>query len=195
MRSAVSLGLPGFSSGCQAWEAELQGPGGGGCVVGVASEPVPRRGMLALEPLTGFWALRIAGSECQALTKAGTREDLSVCPRKVGVHVSHECGEVVFYDATTSNHIYTFQASFPGQVFPFFRLVSRHTDHLESLELFLCLSLRLLPVPSSLWDMLQLAGPAGPGPLDVVSPGDSVRSAPSPSIHFANEDYLCIILW
>lgn len=74
-------------------------------------------------------------------------------------------------------------------------LVSRHTDHLESLELFLCLSLRLLPVPSSLWDMLQLAGPAGPGPLDVVSPGDSVRSAPSPSIHFANEDYLCIILW
>lgn len=73
--------------------------------------------------ITGFWALRIAGSECQALTKAGTREDLSVCPRKVGVRVNHECGEVVFYDATTSNHIYTFQASFPGQVFPFFWLL------------------------------------------------------------------------
>ncbi|XP_061050893.1 E3 ubiquitin-protein ligase TRIM31 [Eubalaena glacialis] len=117
------LGLPGFSTGCQAWEAELQGPGGGGCVVGVASDPVPRRGMLVLEPLTGFWALSIAGSECQALTKAGTREALSVCPRKVGVRVNHECGEVVFYDATTSNHIYTFQASFPGQVFPFFQLL------------------------------------------------------------------------
>ncbi|OWK13331.1 hypothetical protein Celaphus_00014499 [Cervus elaphus hippelaphus] len=117
------LGLPGLCSGCQTWEAELQGPGGGGCVVGVASEPVPRKGMLQIEPLSGFWALRIAGSECQALTGAGTREDLSVCPRKVGVRVNHECGEVVFCDATTSNHLYTFHASFPGQIFPFFRLL------------------------------------------------------------------------
>ncbi|XP_059796699.1 E3 ubiquitin-protein ligase TRIM31 [Balaenoptera ricei] len=117
------LGLPGFSTGCQAWEAELQGPGGGGCVVGVASDPVPRRGTLVLAPLTGFWALRIASSKCQALTEGGTREDLSVCPRKVGVRVNHECGKVVFYDATTSNNIYTFQASFAGQVFPFFRLL------------------------------------------------------------------------
>ncbi|KAB0357069.1 hypothetical protein FD754_001225 [Muntiacus muntjak] len=117
------LGLPGLCSGCQTWEAELQGPGGGGCVVGVASEPVPRKGMLQIEPLRGFWALRIAGSECQALTAAGTREDLSVCPRKVSVRVNHECGEVVFCDATTSNHLYTFHASFPGQIFPFFRLL------------------------------------------------------------------------
>ncbi|XP_043306501.1 E3 ubiquitin-protein ligase TRIM31 [Cervus canadensis] len=117
------LGLPGLCSGCQTWEAELQGPGGGGCVVGVASEPVPRKGMLQIEPLSGFWALRIAGSECQALTGAGTREDLLVCPRKVGIRVNHECGEVVFCDATTSNHLYTFHASFPGQIFPFFRLL------------------------------------------------------------------------
>ena len=40
------LGLPGLCSGCQTWEAELQGPEGGGCVVGVASELVPRKGML-----------------------------------------------------------------------------------------------------------------------------------------------------
>lgn len=117
------LGLPGLCSGCQTWEAELQGPEGGGCVVGVASELVPRKGMLQIEPLSGFWALRIAGSECQALTETGTREDLSVCLRKVGVHVNHECGKVVFYDATTSNHLYTFHASFPGQIFPFFRLL------------------------------------------------------------------------
>ncbi|XP_069419739.1 E3 ubiquitin-protein ligase TRIM31 [Ovis canadensis] len=117
------LGLPGLSSGCQTWEAELQGPGGGGCVVGVAWELVPRKGMLPIEPLSGFWALRMAGSECQALAAAGTREDLPVRPRKVGVRVNHECGKVVFYDATTSNHLYTFHASFPGQIFPFFRLL------------------------------------------------------------------------
>uniref|UniRef100_A0A8C4LLE4 E3 ubiquitin-protein ligase TRIM31 n=1 Tax=Equus asinus TaxID=9793 RepID=A0A8C4LLE4_EQUAS len=117
------LGSPGVSSGCQAWEAELRGPEGGACLVGVASGLVPRRGFLVVEPLTGFWALRIAGSECQALTESGTRENLPVRPRKVGVHVDHECGEVVFYDATTSNYIYTFHTSFPGQIFPFFRLL------------------------------------------------------------------------
>uniref|UniRef100_A0A8C0ZQW6 E3 ubiquitin-protein ligase TRIM31 n=1 Tax=Castor canadensis TaxID=51338 RepID=A0A8C0ZQW6_CASCN len=117
------LGLPGLSSGRQAWEAELQGPLGGACVVGVALELVPRRGYLPLEPLSGFWALRISGSTCHALTERGTREKLLFCPRKVGVHVDHDCGKVVFYDATTSNHIYTFLASFPGQIFPFFRLL------------------------------------------------------------------------
>ncbi|XP_073940913.1 E3 ubiquitin-protein ligase TRIM31-like [Castor canadensis] len=117
------LGLPGLSSGRQAWEAELQGPLGGACVVGVALELVPRRGYLPLEPLSGFWALRISGSTCHALTERGTREKLLLCPRKVGVHVDHDCGKVVFYDATTSNHIYTFLASFPGQIFPFFRLL------------------------------------------------------------------------
>uniref|UniRef100_A0A8C3W9R8 E3 ubiquitin-protein ligase TRIM31 n=1 Tax=Catagonus wagneri TaxID=51154 RepID=A0A8C3W9R8_9CETA len=118
-----ALGLPGLSSGCQTWEAELEGPEGGGCVVGVASELVTRRGPLVIEPLTGFWVLRIAGSECQALTEGGTREELSVRPRKVRVRVNHECGEVVFSDSTTSSHIYTFHTSFPGHIFPFFRLL------------------------------------------------------------------------
>ncbi|XP_004441832.1 PREDICTED: E3 ubiquitin-protein ligase TRIM31 [Ceratotherium simum simum] len=117
------LASPGLSSGRQAWEAELRGPEGGACLVGVASELVPRRGFLVVGPLTGFWALRIAGSECQALTETGAREDLTVRPTKVGVRVDHECGEVVFYDATTSKHIYTFHTSFPGQIFPFFRLL------------------------------------------------------------------------
>uniref|UniRef100_A0A8D2CJR6 Tripartite motif containing 31 n=1 Tax=Sus scrofa TaxID=9823 RepID=A0A8D2CJR6_PIG len=117
------LGLPGLSSGCQTWEAELEGPEGGGCLVGVASELVTRRGPLMIEPLTGFWVLRIVGFDCQALTEGGTREELSVRPRKVGVHVNHEGGEVVFYDSITSSRIYTFHTSFPGQVLPFFRLL------------------------------------------------------------------------
>uniref|UniRef100_A0A8D0LLT7 Tripartite motif containing 31 n=1 Tax=Sus scrofa TaxID=9823 RepID=A0A8D0LLT7_PIG len=117
------LGLPGLSSGCQTWEAELEGPEGGGCLVGVASELVTRRGPLMIEPLTGFWVLRIVGFDCQALTEGGTREELSVRPRKVRIHVNHEGGEVVFYDSITSSRIYTFHTSFPGQVLPFFRLL------------------------------------------------------------------------
>ncbi|XP_064150335.1 E3 ubiquitin-protein ligase TRIM31 [Loxodonta africana] len=117
------LGSPGFSSGRQAWEVELGGAGGGACVVGVASEHAGRRGFLAVEPRAGFWALRIAGSECQALIEANTREELPARTNRVGVCVDHERGEVVFYDAITSQHIYTFQACFPGRIFPFFRLL------------------------------------------------------------------------
>nr|XP_023396641.1 E3 ubiquitin-protein ligase TRIM31 [Loxodonta africana] len=117
------LGSPGFSSGRQAWEVELGGAGGGACVVGVASEHAARRGFLAVEPRAGFWALRIAGSECQALIEANTREELPARTNRVGVCVDHERGEVVFYDAITSQHIYTFQACFPGRIFPFFRLL------------------------------------------------------------------------
>ncbi|XP_069880399.1 E3 ubiquitin-protein ligase TRIM31 [Dipodomys merriami] len=117
------LGLPGFSMGRQAWEVEIQGPRGGASVVGVASELVPRRGHLRLEPLLGFWALRIFGSTCQALMENCTRKDLPVCPRKLGVLVDYNDGKIIFYDATNNNHIYTFQASFPGPIFPFFRLL------------------------------------------------------------------------
>ncbi|XP_049724466.1 E3 ubiquitin-protein ligase TRIM31 [Elephas maximus indicus] len=117
------LGSPGFSSGRQAWEVELGGAGGGACVVGVASEHAARRGFLAVEPRAGFWALRIAGPECQALIEANTREELPARTNRVGVCVDHERGEVVFYDAITSQHIYTFQACFPGRIFPFFRLL------------------------------------------------------------------------
>ncbi|KAG8510742.1 E3 ubiquitin-protein ligase TRIM31 [Galemys pyrenaicus] len=117
------LGSPGLSNGRQTWEAELQGPGGGACMVGVALEHVECRGFVAIEPLTGFWVLRVTGSECQAITGAGSREDLPVCPSKVGICVDYECGEVIFYDAIKNKHIYTFHTSFPGHIFPFYRLL------------------------------------------------------------------------
>ncbi|KAM6185027.1 E3 ubiquitin-protein ligase TRIM31-like [Rhynchocyon petersi] len=117
------LGLPGLSSGRQAWEVELQGPGGGACMVGVASEHAPRRGYLDIEPLAGFWVLRIQGSECQAVPEARTREVLPIRPKKLGICVDHERGEVAFYDTTTGKRIYTFFGSFPGQIFPFFRIL------------------------------------------------------------------------
>ncbi|XP_006875752.1 PREDICTED: E3 ubiquitin-protein ligase TRIM31-like [Chrysochloris asiatica] len=122
------VGLPSLSSGKQTWEAELQGPGGGACLVGVVSEHAPRRGFLQVEPKAGFWVLRIKGTQCQALIQDDTREVLPIPPSKVGVHVDHDRGEVVFYDAITSKHIYTFQASFQGRIFPFFRLLYSGTQ-------------------------------------------------------------------
>ncbi|KAM9234624.1 LOW QUALITY PROTEIN: E3 ubiquitin-protein ligase TRIM31 [Dugong dugon] len=98
------LGLPGVSGVCQAWEAELGRVGAG---------PAAGRGL---------------GLECQALLDGNTREELPVCPSRVGVRVDHERGEVVFYDAITSKHISSFPACFPGRVFPFFRLLFTGTQ-------------------------------------------------------------------
>ncbi|XP_040825799.1 E3 ubiquitin-protein ligase TRIM31-like [Ochotona curzoniae] len=122
------LGSPGFSTGRHTWEVELSGHLGRACDVGVAWEQVPRKGSLTLEPASGFWLLHITRFECHVLTGRDSRENLQVCPRRVGVCLDLEGKEVSFYDADTNNHIYTFQASFQGKIFPFFRLLFSGTQ-------------------------------------------------------------------
>ncbi|XP_058522865.1 E3 ubiquitin-protein ligase TRIM31-like [Ochotona princeps] len=126
--SRCVLGSPGFSTGRHTWEVERSGPRGGQCILGVAWEQAPRQGSLTLEPARGFWVLRFARFKCQALTGSNTWEDLPVCPRRVGVCVDLQEKEVSFYDPDTNNHIYTFQASFQGKIFPFFRLLFSGTQ-------------------------------------------------------------------
>lgn len=118
------LGSPGLKYGRHQWEVTFEGSRGGNCIVGVVSGLVPRRGCLVMEPLTGFWVLRITGFQCLALTGVDTQEILPIPrPKKISIYVDHEDGEVTFYDGTTKNHIYTFHASFPGEIFPFFQLL------------------------------------------------------------------------
>ncbi|XP_040825685.1 E3 ubiquitin-protein ligase TRIM31-like [Ochotona curzoniae] len=128
--SRCILGSPGFSTGRHTWEVELSGlKGDGAGVVGVAWEKVPRQGSLTLEPASGFWVLQIVSNlECQAITGKDSRENLPVCSSRVGVYVDFEGKEVTFYDATTKNHIYTFHTSFPGKIFPFFKLLFSGTQ-------------------------------------------------------------------
>ncbi|XP_040825837.1 E3 ubiquitin-protein ligase TRIM31-like [Ochotona curzoniae] len=123
------LGSPGFSTGRHTWEVELSGSEGYGAgLVGVAWEKVPRQGSLTMEPASGFWVLRITRFQCQALTGRDSWKYLPICSRRVGVSVNLEGKEVTFYDAATKDHIYTFQASFPGKIFPFFRLLFPDTQ-------------------------------------------------------------------
>ncbi|XP_052019913.1 E3 ubiquitin-protein ligase TRIM31 [Apodemus sylvaticus] len=115
-------GSPGLSSGRLVWEAEIQGPSSGACMVGVATASAPWSQSQNLSMKSCIWALRISPSGCQPFTNCKAQEHLPVCLKKVGVCVNHQSGEVVFYDATTSKHIYTFQTSFDEMVFPIFGL-------------------------------------------------------------------------
>lgn len=111
-------GSPGLSSGRQVWEAQIQGPSGWACMVGVATELAQRSQSQNSSSRSCIWALRISASGCQPFTNCKAHEHIRVHLKKVGVCVDHDCGEVVFYDAVTGKHVYTFQTSFDQQVFP-----------------------------------------------------------------------------
>ncbi|KAM7319344.1 hypothetical protein ACRRTK_022456 [Alexandromys fortis] len=120
-------GSPGLSSGRVLWEVEIQGPPGRVGIVGVVAD-LPRGSQIQNSEPCCLWALRISSSGCQPITNCSIQENLSICLRKVGVYVDYDRGDVVFYDAITNKHIYTFQASFDRQVFPLFGLLNARSS-------------------------------------------------------------------
>ncbi|XP_075835338.1 E3 ubiquitin-protein ligase TRIM31-like [Microtus pennsylvanicus] len=120
-------GYPGLSSGRVLWEVEIQGPPGRVGIVGVVAE-LPRGSQIQNSESCCLWALRISSSGCQPITNFSIQENLPISLRKVGVYVDYDRGDVVFYDAITSKHIYTFQTSFDRQVFPLFGLLNARSS-------------------------------------------------------------------
>lgn len=120
-------GSPGLSSGRGVWEVEIQGPPGRIGIVGVVAE-LPHGSQIQNSGPCCMWALRIASSGCQPITNCSIQENLPICLRKVGVYVDYDRGNVVFYDAITNKHIYTFQISFDRQVFPLFGLLNARSS-------------------------------------------------------------------
>ncbi|KAK7802459.1 hypothetical protein U0070_011329 [Myodes glareolus] len=114
-------GSQGLSSGYRVWEVEIQGPPGRVGIVGVAAA-LPQGSQIQNSGPSCLWALRISSSGCQPITNCSAQENLLISLRKVGVYVDYDRGDIVFYDAITNKHIYTFQTSFDRQVFPFFGL-------------------------------------------------------------------------
>uniref|UniRef100_A0A8C4WBB7 Uncharacterized protein n=1 Tax=Gopherus evgoodei TaxID=1825980 RepID=A0A8C4WBB7_9SAUR len=89
-----ALGCEAFTTGRHYWEVELKE--GGNVRLGVARESVKRMGKVSLKPKAGVWAIEH--------------------PRKIGVYLDYEGGQVTFYDADTNALIFAFPpASFTGQ--------------------------------------------------------------------------------
>nr|XP_048294286.1 E3 ubiquitin-protein ligase TRIM31-like [Myodes glareolus] len=119
--------FPGLSSGHGVWEVEIQGPPGRVGIVGVVAE-LPQGSQIQNSGPSCLWALRISSSGCQPIANRNFRVNLPICVRKVGVYVDYDRGDVVFYDAITNKHIYTFQTSFDRQVFPLFGLLTARSS-------------------------------------------------------------------
>ncbi|XP_067865819.1 nuclear factor 7, brain-like [Heterodontus francisci] len=113
------LAAQGFTAGRHYWEVEVGSKTAWD--LGVAKESVQRKGRITLSPVDGFWTVWLRnGDEYKALDWPAVPLAPSVKPRKVGVYLDFEGGQVSFYNADGMTHLYTFKDTFTERVFPYF---------------------------------------------------------------------------
>lgn len=136
------LGCESFTSGRHFWEVEVEDRKQ--WQFGICQGNVERKLYARVTPGNGFWMITLLGGhEFQAQTDPRARLTIAKPPKRVGVFLDYEGGEVLFYDAIKGLHIFTFpQASFCGPLFPVFRVFSE-----ERTPLTICPSLKDGGVP------------------------------------------------
>lgn len=117
------LGCETFTSGRHFWEVEVGDRAD--WAVGVCRENVVKKGFDPMTPENGFWAVELYGNGYWALTPRRTPLPLVGPPRRVGIFLDYESGDISFYNMTDGSPIYAFSnASFSGPLQPFFCLWS-----------------------------------------------------------------------
>ncbi|XP_073696431.1 uncharacterized protein [Garra rufa] len=112
------LGYEGLTSGRYYWEVDIANDGY--WRIGVATESSQRQGRCPMNPSEGFWTIWRSTRQFFACTKPETELPLSLIPKKLGIYVDHEEGQVSFYKVETRSHIFTFTANFREKLYPLF---------------------------------------------------------------------------
>nr|XP_055054974.1 E3 ubiquitin-protein ligase TRIM39 isoform X1 [Misgurnus anguillicaudatus] len=112
------LGWEGLSSGRHYWEVEIAN--NGYWRIGVTTASSKRHGRFSMNPSEGFWAIWRSTREFFACTKPETPLPLMLVPKKLGVYLDYEEGQVSFYNVETQSHIFTFTTSFGEKMYPLF---------------------------------------------------------------------------
>ncbi|XP_078075207.1 zinc-binding protein A33-like [Mustelus asterias] len=120
--SPCILSLEGFASGRHYWEVEVGD--NADWSVGVTRESAERKGDIDPQPEIGYWTVGLGNeSGYFALTSPlWTPLTPSVNPRKIGVFLDYEGGEVSFYNADNMSHLHTFTHTFTERIFSIFSL-------------------------------------------------------------------------
>ncbi|NP_001163808.1 butyrophilin subfamily 1 member A1 isoform X1 [Rattus norvegicus] len=117
------LGRETFTSGRHYWEVEVGDRTD--WAIGVCRENVVKKGFDPMTPDNGFWAVELYGNGYWALTPLRTPLRLAGPPRRVGVFLDYELGDISFYNMSDGSLIYAFPSiSFSGPLRPFFCLWS-----------------------------------------------------------------------
>ncbi|NXW83252.1 TRI39 ligase, partial [Alopecoenas beccarii] len=117
----VVLGSQVFFSGRSYWEVQVGDKPEWG--LGLCRESASRKGNVLFSPNNGFWVLRLQNKgSYEALTSPVSPLTLSVRPRRIGIFLDYEAGEISFYNVSDRSHIYTFTDKFSGNLRPLFFL-------------------------------------------------------------------------
>ncbi|XP_039465499.1 E3 ubiquitin-protein ligase TRIM39 [Oreochromis aureus] len=112
------LGSDGFSSGRHYWEVDIAN--NGYWRVGVTTADSERHGKFTMMPKKGYWVLWRSTHKFYACSKPEKELPLSLVPRRMGVYLDYEEGQISFYNAETKFHIYTFTGTFREKLYPLF---------------------------------------------------------------------------
>ncbi|XP_068163773.1 E3 ubiquitin-protein ligase TRIM39 isoform X2 [Antennarius striatus] len=117
----IVLGRDGFISGRYYWEVQVGEKDD--WYLGVAKSSINRKGRISVSTTQGYWALAMKkGQGYRVSTSPPMLLPLNPKPKRVGVYVDYEEGQVSFYDVRARTHIYTFKDKFREKIFPFFYL-------------------------------------------------------------------------
>lgn len=113
------LGLQGFSSGRHYWEVIVGERAEWG--LGVCQDSVLRKGETTPSPENGVWAMwLLRGSEYMVLSSPSVPVLQDERPRRIGIFLDYEAGQISFYNVTNGSYIYTFNHLFSGVLRPYF---------------------------------------------------------------------------
>ncbi|MBN3321141.1 A33 protein, partial [Atractosteus spatula] len=112
------LGAEGFTSGRHYWEVEVGEKTS--WTLGVARESSDRKGQITLCPEDGFWTVWLSDGTYTANSMSPILLNITQKPRKVGVYVDYEEGQVSFYNVEARSRMFTFYDTFREKLYPFF---------------------------------------------------------------------------